>query len=125
MSNSVQPHRRQPTRLPCPWDSPGKNTGVGCHFLLPSLDNICKEHISKSYSPVPEVRISTDLFEDKIHLSPFLHLSLSPIPINICIYTYIHIFLSCNASLYSRRKQLPNLVGLKQTKVYLLLYHGT
>ena len=33
----VQPcatHRRQPTRLPCPWDSPGKNTGVGCHFLL-------------------------------------------------------------------------------------------
>ena len=33
MSNSVQPHRQQPTRL-CPWDSPGKNTGVGCHFLL-------------------------------------------------------------------------------------------
>ena len=31
---SVRPHRRQPTRLPCPWDSPGKNTGVGCHFLL-------------------------------------------------------------------------------------------
>ena len=27
-------HRRQPTRLPCPWDYPGKNTGVGCHFLL-------------------------------------------------------------------------------------------
>ena len=27
-------HRRQPTGLPCPWDSPGKNTGVGCHFLL-------------------------------------------------------------------------------------------
>ena len=34
MSDSVQPHRRQPTRLPRPWDSPGKNTGVGCHFLL-------------------------------------------------------------------------------------------
>ena len=34
MSDSVQPHRRQPTRLPCPWESPGKNTGVGCHFLL-------------------------------------------------------------------------------------------
>ena len=34
MSDSVQPHRRQLTRLPCPWDSPGKNTGVGCHFLL-------------------------------------------------------------------------------------------
>ena len=34
MSNSVWPHRQQPTRLPHPWDSPGKNTGVGCHFLL-------------------------------------------------------------------------------------------
>ena len=33
MSNSVRPHRWQPTRLPCPWDSPGKNTGVGCHCL--------------------------------------------------------------------------------------------
>ena len=30
----VWPHIWQPTRLPCPWDSPGKNTGVGCHFLL-------------------------------------------------------------------------------------------
>ena len=34
MSDSVRPQRRQPTRLPSPWDSPGKNTGVGCHFLL-------------------------------------------------------------------------------------------
>ena len=34
MSYSMRPHRRQPTRLPRPWDSPGKNTGVGCHFLL-------------------------------------------------------------------------------------------
>ena len=34
MSDSVQPHGWQPTRLPHPWDSPGKNTGVGCHFLL-------------------------------------------------------------------------------------------
>ena len=31
MSDSVRPHRRQPTRLLCPQDSPGKNTGVGCH----------------------------------------------------------------------------------------------
>ena len=31
---TLRPHRRQPTRLPRPWDSPGKNTGVGCRFLL-------------------------------------------------------------------------------------------
>ena len=34
MSDSVRPHRWQPTRLPRPWDSPGKNIGVGCHFFL-------------------------------------------------------------------------------------------
>ena len=33
MSNSVRPHRQQPTRLLHPWDSPGKNTGMDCHFL--------------------------------------------------------------------------------------------
>ena len=34
VSDSVRPHRWQPTRLLCLWDSPGKNTGLGCHFLL-------------------------------------------------------------------------------------------
>ena len=34
MTDSVQPHGQQPTRLPSPWDSPGKNTGLGYHFLL-------------------------------------------------------------------------------------------
>ena len=34
VSDSVRPHRWQPTRLHHPWDSPGENTGVGCHFIL-------------------------------------------------------------------------------------------
>ena len=37
----VQPHRRQPSRLPRPWDSPGKNTGMGCHFLLECMHACC------------------------------------------------------------------------------------
>ena len=37
VSDSVRPQRRQPTRLPRPWDSPGKNPGVGCHFLLQQM----------------------------------------------------------------------------------------
>ena len=37
MSDSLQPHGLQPTRLLCPWDSPGKNTGVGCHSLLQGI----------------------------------------------------------------------------------------
>ena len=38
VSDSVRPHRWQPTRLACPWDSPGKNTGVGCHFPLQCME---------------------------------------------------------------------------------------
>ena len=38
MSESVRPHRQQPTRLPHPWDSPGKNTRVGCHFPLQCME---------------------------------------------------------------------------------------
>ena len=37
MSNSLWPHKQSPTRPLCPWNSPGKNTGVGCHFLLPGI----------------------------------------------------------------------------------------
>ena len=48
MSNSVRPHRRQPTRLPCPWDSPGKNTGVGCHFLLQYMNVKSKSEAAQS-----------------------------------------------------------------------------
>ena len=48
MSNSVQPHRRQPTRLPCPWDFPGKNTGVGCHFLLQCMKVKSESEVAQS-----------------------------------------------------------------------------
>ena len=48
VSNSVRPHRRQPTRLPCPWDSPGKNTGVGCHFLLPCIKVKSESEVAQS-----------------------------------------------------------------------------
>ena len=48
MSDSVRPQRRQPTRLPCPWDSPGKNTGVGCHFLLQCMQVKSESEIAQS-----------------------------------------------------------------------------
>ena len=47
MSNSMQPHRWQPTRLCCPWDSPGKNTGVGCHFLLQCMKVKSESEVSQ------------------------------------------------------------------------------
>ena len=50
MSESLRPHGLQPTRLLCPWDFPGKNTGVGCHFLLQRIFltqglNLCLLHL--------------------------------------------------------------------------------
>ena len=54
------PHRQQPTRLPRPWDSPGKNTGVGCHFLLQCMK-------VKSGS---EVAQSCPTFSDPMDCSP-------------------------------------------------------
>ena len=50
MSYSVRPHRRQPTRLPHPWDSPGKNTGVGCHFLLQCMRVKIEREVAQSRS---------------------------------------------------------------------------
>ena len=48
MSDPVQPHRWQPTRFPRPWDSPGKNTGVGCHFLLQGMKVKSKSEATQS-----------------------------------------------------------------------------
>ena len=45
---TVRPHRRQPTRLPRPWDSPGKNTGVGCHFLLQCMKVKSESEVAQS-----------------------------------------------------------------------------
>ena len=48
VSNSVRPHRQQPIRLLCPWDSPGKNTGVGCHFLLQCMKVKSESEVAQS-----------------------------------------------------------------------------
>ena len=48
VSDSVWPQRREPTRLPHPWDSPGKNTGVGCHFLLQYMKVKSESEVAQS-----------------------------------------------------------------------------
>jgi len=47
MSDSMRPHRQRPTRLPRPWDSPGKNTGVGCHFLLQCMKGKSESEVAQ------------------------------------------------------------------------------
>ena len=60
MSGSVRPHRWQPTRLHRPWDSPGKNTGVGCHFLLQCMK-------VKSFSPTLSDPMDCSLWGSSTH----------------------------------------------------------
>ena len=54
MSDSVRPQRRQPNRLLCPWASPGKNTGVGCHFLLQCMKVRSESEVAQSCLPLSD-----------------------------------------------------------------------
>ena len=54
MSDSVRPHR--PTMLPRPWDSPGKNTGMGCHFLLQCMKVKSESEIAQSCPKVRQIK---------------------------------------------------------------------
>ena len=51
VSDSVQPHRQQPNRLLCPWDSPGRSTGVGCRFLLQRMTVKLFSHVQLLATP--------------------------------------------------------------------------
>ena len=66
VSDSVRPHRRQPTRLLCLWDSPGKNIGVGCHFLLQCMKVKSKSEVAQS-CPTPSDPMDCSLPGSSIH----------------------------------------------------------
>ena len=66
MSDSVQPHRWQPIRLPRPWDSLGKNTGVGCHFYLQCMKVKSESEVAQS-CPTPSDPMDCSLPGSSIH----------------------------------------------------------
>ena len=66
VSNSVQPHRWQPTRLPRPWDSPDRNTVVGCHFLLQFMKMKSESEVAQS-CPTPSNPMDCSLPGSSIH----------------------------------------------------------
>ena len=66
MSDSARPHRQQPTRLPSPWDSPGKNTGVGCHFLLQCVKVRSESEVTQS-CPTPSDLMECSLPGSSVH----------------------------------------------------------
>ena len=65
-SDSVRPHRWQPTRLPHPWDSSGKNTGVGCHFLLQCVKVKSESEVAQS-CPTPSDPLDCSLPGSSVH----------------------------------------------------------
>ena len=99
MSDSVRPHRRQPIRLPCPWDSPGKNTGVGCHFLLQCMKvksqsevvQLCptlSDSWTAAYQALPSMGFSRQEYWSGVPLpSPSRHLRIE---INILYYCTLY-----------------------------------
>ena len=66
MSNSVQPHRQQPTRLPHLWDSPGKNTGVSCQVLLQCMKVKSESEVAQS-CPILSDPMDCRLLGSSIH----------------------------------------------------------
>ena len=87
MSSSLWPHGLQPARLLCPWNSPGKNTGVGCHFLLQGifLTQESNQHLlhcqadslllSHKGSPITQTESA---FKPHSSAGHFIHLECSP-----------------------------------------------
>ena len=66
VSDSVWPHKRKPSRLPCPWDSPGKNTGVGCHCLLQCIKVKSESEVAQ-LCPTPSDPMDCSLPGSSIH----------------------------------------------------------
>ena len=63
---TLRPHRRQPTRLPRPWDSPGKNTGVGCHFPLQCMKEKSESEVAQS-CPTLSDPMDCSLSDSSVH----------------------------------------------------------
>ena len=75
--DSVRPRRRQPTRLPRPWDSPGRNTGVGCHFLLQCMEVKSESEVAQS---CPTLRDPMDCSLPGSSVHGILQARLLPLP---------------------------------------------
>ena len=91
---SVQPHRRQLTRLLHPWDSPGKNTGIGCHFLLQCMEVKIESEGTHSCSTLHD-HMDGSLPGSSVHgIFQARVLEWGAIAyIYICINTYTHIYI--------------------------------
>ena len=78
VSDFLRPHGLQPARLLCPWDSLGKNTGVGCHFLLQgTFPTVHKKDFINVRQRISQVNCHRKLSLEPLHSIPILHLWLA------------------------------------------------
>ena len=125
MSDSVRPHRRQPIRLLRPWDSPGKNTGVGCHFLLQCMKVKSESEVAQS-CPTPSDTMDCNPPGSSIHRAlKFLVLSINSSGFSVMtlissflIIFLLFIFLTLSYCLYNQHKLTAHTIDLSILSVY-------
>ena len=121
VSDSVRPHRGQPTRPRHPWDTPGKNTGVGCHFLLQCIKVKSKSEVTQS-CPTPSDPMDCSLPGSCAHLKiwnidhkkNFFHSDLRPLWSSI-------IMSHSNIKMTSKSKELFSLLLNDSRQLFNLL----
>ena len=108
MSDSVRPHRWQPTRLHRPWDFPGKNIGVGCHFLLQCMKVKSESEVAQS-CPILSDPIDCSLPSSSVHeifqarVSEWGAIAFSKIHPSRCLIFFL--------SIYSVKRDLSNMTS--------------
>ena len=135
----MRPHRRQPTRLPCPWDSPGKTTGVGCHFLLQCMKVNSESEVTQS-CPTPSDPRDCSLPGSSVHgicqarVLEWAAIAYLSILYQLSIYTYLFIclptYLSISVYLFliwkiSKHNQMSHSPPLEWGYLQLLPREGT
>ena len=111
MSDPVQPHKQQPTRLCCPWDSQGKNTGVGCHFLLQCMKMKNESEVTQS-CPTLSNPVDCSLPGSSVNgIFQARVLEWGAIAISICMYMYVCINFASNFLLSESGRKEVNFAG--------------
>ena len=108
----MRPHGLRPTRLPRPWDSPGKNTGVGCHFLLPCMKVKSESEVAQSCPTLATPWTAAHQAPPSMGFSRQKYWSGVPLPSSLYTHMCIYIFFSCSFPLWfitRYRIQLPML----------------
>ena len=125
VSDSVWPQRWQPTRLPRPWVSPGKNTGVGCHFLLQCMKVKSESEVAQ-LCPTPSDSMDCSLPGSSIHgifqarVLEWGAIAFSKAQLKYPLWENFFFFLICQSPLYPISESLLQAIHFKcQVRLFI------